>query len=816
MHITSIALKNIKSHRDRKLYFVKGINVLSGANGVGKSTIFEAIGYALFGVDARDFVGNIDRFISIGAKKGEIAVTFMADDGNMYKVSRGVGAGSKWLLAKEIGSTLEVEDHANAQETETRIKELLGLDNGRSLADQFKHVIGPFQNDFLGPFVIRQPTRRQDAFDEILGIDAWRKTYKGTSSLLTAIKSKIEILSTEIGEKQEQVAELSDKEAELKEVIQTQKARQVELLSQQKVLTEISGQVEQFDRQKEKLDTVRNELKQTESSISSGKEYIASQVVLVKQSEEAVKLVQKNRPGKEAFEKADALLHTLRQKEKQRRIIEKDLIEKEKNVVLLAGKLDHETREINKTEQELNVEEKRIDEDRKQVEADPELTKTAGKLSELRKKLEEGQAARALLEGRKQNLLEGRDKLGEGTCPFFQEPCLNISGKEPLDVFTVRLEKFASDIELLDRKITTISQGVTRSEKARKELDMLQERARGLEKQALVLVERRQKMNKRIKNLGQFKTEKTLAEKMLTSRKKELEPFSTLDEDIRQAQQEKQKHQQARDGFTKNQQAAEALPQHSETLKKYKERLAEHEQKREALGKKLQQLREEYKPENHEQARKQKEDLLSSVAKFKEQIENLGKEQRRLKNEINKLNIIQKEIELRSAEKKTFEKKKDLVTFLRNQVFKHVSAQLSERFREEITLRADRIYRTISESDEELYWGDKYQIVLRDMEAQTIRERTDDQLSGGQMMSAVVALRLALLQTIGARIAFFDEPTSNLDAVRRENLAHAFRAIDIGREEVTDHWYDQLFLISHDVAFTEVTDQIIPLDESLS
>jgi exonuclease SbcC len=78
-------------------------------------------------------------------------------------------------------------------------------------------------------------------------------------------------------------------------------------------------------------------------------------------------------------------------------------------------------------------------------------------------------------------------------------------------------------------------------------------------------------------------------------------------------------------------------------------------------------------------------------------------------------------------------------------------------------------------------------------------------------MSAVVALRLAMLQTIGARIAFFDEPTSNLDVTRRENLAHAFRAIDVGKEEVTEHWYDQLFLISHDVAFTEITDQILTL-----
>jgi exonuclease SbcC len=33
----------------------------------------------------------------------------------------------------------------------------------------------------------------------------------------------------------------------------------------------------------------------------------------------------------------------------------------------------------------------------------------------------------------------------------------------------------------------------------------------------------------------------------------------------------------------------------------------------------------------------------------------------------------------------------------------------------------------------------------------------------------------------------------------------------VGREEVTEHWYDQLFLVSHDVAFTEITDKTIEL-----
>ncbi|MRR07915.1 MAG: SMC family ATPase, partial [Deltaproteobacteria bacterium] len=258
---------------------------------------------------------------------------------------------------------------------------------------------------------------------------------------------------------------------------------------------------------------------------------------------------------------------------------------------------------------------------------------------------------------------------------------------------------------------------------------------------------------------------------------------------------------------------AKDLPKRQETLEKYQKRLADLERDQAVKEAGLREIESNYSPEGHAEQQQKKETLQSSEATLMESLKNLDQNRQRLTAEITELEKVQEEIRLKQEETRDLRRKEDLVKFLRNKVFKNVSAQLSERFREEITLRADRIYRTISEADEELIWGDDYRIVLRDMVDGEVRERTDDQLSGGQTMSAVVALRLALLQTIGARVAFFDEPTSNLDVSRRENLAQAFRAIDHGKEEVTDHWYDQLFLISHDIAFTEITDQMINLGE---
>lgn len=812
MQIISVSLKNIKSHRDKDLHFVNGINVLSGANGAGKSTIFEAIGYALFGVDARDFVGNIERFISIGAKKGEISVVFSTDAGNRYRVSRGVGAGSKWLLATEVGGAFEVEDHAGAQETEGRIKHLLGLDSSRSLADQFKLVIGPFQNDFLGPFVLKQSTKRQEAFDEILGIDAWRKTYKGTSSLVATTKNKIEILNVEIAGKQEQAACLPDKDKELLEIVKDSGSHQKTLSEKEDALKKIDKKLLQLDGQEKTINTIRAEIQVLENRIRDGEGKIADQKKRVIESEQAQAMLERTKIGKEAFEAAEKELKNLRTQEQQRRAIEKEINELEKKRAKLAQTLEHEQHEVVNAEKQLTEEERQLHVTRKGLTADKNTSGSAARLPKLREDIEKMRAVLGLLNGKQAGLQEGKEKLSEGVCPFFKESCKNIIGKKPRDVFTERLEDLEKEKNEFNHQIEVLNREIEKAEKAQQELNSLKVRGEEIEKQIKTLEKKRQDNDKRKSCISGLKEKQTEADKAADARKKDLNVFQDLDNKIKTMEEAKAKHQTERDAFFANQKDAQDLKNRQEALKKMVVLLEELTRTLTEKRKEIVQLQKVYDAKKHAEERAQKEKLVAENATLRQQIKNLGKEQKRIEGEIKKLKEIKKEIKVKLDERKKIEKKESLIKFLRNQIFKNVSTQLSDRFREEISLRADRIYRNIAETDEELYWGDKYQIVLRDMVDGQIRERTDDQLSGGQIMSSVVALRLALLQTIGARVAFFDEPTSNLDATRRENLAHAFRAIDVGREELTEHWYDQLFLISHDVAFTEVTDQIISLD----
>jgi len=85
-------------------------------------------------------------------------------------------------------------------------------------------------------------------------------------------------------------------------------------------------------------------------------------------------------------------------------------------------------------------------------------------------------------------------------------------------------------------------------------------------------------------------------------------------------------------------------------------------------------------------------------------------------------------------------------------------------------------------------------------------------MSGGQQMTAALALHLALVHTYARNcdVLFLDEPTTHLDAKRRRALAETLRSLRsrIGTSEALVP-LRQMFLISHDDAFEGLQDQVI-------
>ena len=170
MEITELALQNVKSYgRDEtRVAFLPGVNLIWGENGSGKTTILEAIGFALFG--ALDYTK--DQFRREGESEGEIVLSFLGRDGRPYQLVRKVGSGSSYIFDPTIGKRLT----RRQEDTEHWLSDEMGVELGDYAKALFGNAIGVPQGSMTGIFLeTAQP--RKAVFDELLRVTEYRTAY---------------------------------------------------------------------------------------------------------------------------------------------------------------------------------------------------------------------------------------------------------------------------------------------------------------------------------------------------------------------------------------------------------------------------------------------------------------------------------------------------------------------------------------------------------------------------------------------------------------------------------------------------------------
>jgi exonuclease SbcC len=165
--------------------------------------------------------------------------------------------------------------------------------------------------------------------------------------------------------------------------------------------------------------------------------------------------------------------------------------------------------------------------------------------------------------------------------------------------------------------------------------------------------------------------------------------------------------------------------------------------------------------------------------------------------EIEHLSKVREERREELLAKEKLERLDETTDFIRD-TLKQAGPIITESYLYNISIEANQLFREITgEASRTLRWSRDYEIMLEE----DGHERSFPNLSGGEQMAAALAIRLALLKQLSdIRMAFFDEPTINMDAERRERLAQ-----QIGQVQ----HFDQLFVISHDDTFESSVDHVI-------
>ena len=137
-------------------------------------------------------------------------------------------------------------------------------------------------------------------------------------------------------------------------------------------------------------------------------------------------------------------------------------------------------------------------------------------------------------------------------------------------------------------------------------------------------------------------------------------------------------------------------------------------------------------------------------------------------------------------------------TELMRGVLRAAGPLVTEALLADVSEAADEIFgEVLGDRAGRLRWTPDYDIALE----RGGHTRSFTQLSGGEQMTAALAVRLALLrELLHIDVAFFDEPTQNLDDTRRTNLAEQILRV---------RGFRQLVVITHDDSFERMLDHVI-------
>ncbi|HEX8097503.1 MAG TPA: SMC family ATPase, partial [Pyrinomonadaceae bacterium] len=182
MYVTRVELENIKSYEHKVYDFEPGVTAITGENGAGKTTILEAIAWALF--DTLEY--SKDDFLRRGAKKGSVRVTFESDlDQRLYTVYRDTGQGyyvydhrEKIRLAEKKGLVSDL------------LRKLLGIEAGTDIRALFNSAIGVPQGTFTADF-LRPANQRKAAFDKLLKVEEYRDAAGNLLDTVSLIRERM-------------------------------------------------------------------------------------------------------------------------------------------------------------------------------------------------------------------------------------------------------------------------------------------------------------------------------------------------------------------------------------------------------------------------------------------------------------------------------------------------------------------------------------------------------------------------------------------------------------------------------------------------
>lgn len=261
-----LQLTNFLSYRETAVLDFTGIHLacISGLNGAGKSSLLDAMTWALFGKSrSKSDDDLVNRRAVLNGDQAEIQLTF-ALEGNTYRVIRRKKAGRSAVLELQLQTGDErwkALTEGGVRETQAAIETLLRMNY-----DTFINASFLLQGQ-ADEFTTKTASKRKEILADLLGVSQWdqyrervaeqRRQTEGTLNLRDAQLVDIE---QELGEEEERQTALQTVQAELDALSERLQAKEELLQAKRRVATAVSQQQETLKSLSRSLDQARHTL----------------------------------------------------------------------------------------------------------------------------------------------------------------------------------------------------------------------------------------------------------------------------------------------------------------------------------------------------------------------------------------------------------------------------------------------------------------------------------------------------------------------------------------------------------------------------
>jgi exonuclease SbcC len=312
--ITRVRLRNFTCHSNTDLQLPEGLLVFIGRNGAGKSSVVDAITYALYGEHSRDDNANLVRDGSTG---GAVELEF-SFNGRLYRVVREFDSVGKLIhsFMTEDGKPVVVGERKKEESVTSRITSLLGLSYER-----MKSAV-VIQQGELDKILESSSKTLKELFDELLGLSKLDEAYNKMRDVIKRFEEKIREnmknmnMNYGVGDAERVAAEIEEKEKDLDKLRAEVGKLELEVESLKRELKEVSEKLGKLRKAKELYAKTREgvlkvigKLKLSHNTLKTSLENVESHIKLIDEVDE-----QEFSNHLERLEKLKKLLDELRQK----------------------------------------------------------------------------------------------------------------------------------------------------------------------------------------------------------------------------------------------------------------------------------------------------------------------------------------------------------------------------------------------------------------------------------------------------------------------------------------------------------------------